>query len=135
MYIKRKEKKTIKIFSSKFFLFVLILVLAGVSKITFEKVTEWNQVREILTLEEEKIKEKAEKNQMLEETSENLKNEEYLAKTVKEKLNLVDIGEKIIYVLPLPKKENNVEENNSEAKLENKSFWQKLKEIFSEEEE
>jgi len=121
---KRKKRTFFTVFSSRLFLFVLILVLAWVGKSTIDKFMSWSQAKDALISEETKIQEEEEKNKSLKETLEYLQSEDYLEKTVKEKLNLAKPGEKIIYVLP-------EEDENSGESLKNEGFWEKLKEIFT----
>lgn len=128
-----KKNSFFKIFSSKIFLFVLILLFAGVAKITIEKFIEVKKAQEIINKEQQNIKEKEEKNKVLEEKLKYFQNKEYLENIAKEKLNLVKPGEKVIYILPKEEKEE--KEKELEEKTEEKmSFWESLKSIFTREE-
>lgn len=120
--LSRKEKHFFSIFSSKIFFFFLILILAGIVKICFGKFQELSWAKDILTSQEVKIKEQKERKEKLKRTFEDLQSEEYLMRILKEKLNLVKPGERVIYILP--------EEEKKEEVIEGKSFLERLKNFF-----
>ncbi len=130
-----KKKGFFKIFSSKLFLFVLILLFAGLAKITIEKFIEVNKAKEILNKEQQRIAEKEAKNLELKEKLKYFQSKEYLENIAKEKLNLVKPGEKLIYILPKEKKKKKEEELKKEKEKEEMSFWESLKSIFIKKEE
>lgn len=129
----KKQKKFVKILSSKLFLFVLILAFAGLAKITIEKYIEVDKAKATLSEEKNKIKEGEKENKELEEELQYFQSKEYIESVAKKKLNLVKPGEKVIYVLPDEEVEEKKEEKKKEEKQE-KTFWQTLREIFSKEE-
>jgi len=124
MKLKKKEKKFIKIFSSKIFLFFLILILAGFSKVCLDKFFEVQEARKIVLEGEEKIKGIELKSKKLEVELKKLQDKKHLENITKEKLNLARPGEKVIYVLP------EEEEKTGEKKTGEKGFWEQLMEIF-----
>ena len=85
----------------------------------------WDQAKDALIAEETKIQEEEEKNEGLKKTLEYFKSEDYLERTIKEKLNLAKPGEKVIYVLP------EKEDKDSEEYFKKEGLWEKLKEIFT----
>lgn len=121
----RKKRTFLTVFSSKLFLFVLILLLAWMGKMTIEKFISWNHSSGTLAVEEEKIQEEEKKKEEFEKTLEYFESEDYLERTAKEKLNLAKPGEKVIYVLP------EKESEEGEESFENEGFWKKLKAIFT----
>jgi cell division protein FtsB len=132
MRVSKKQKKFVKILSSKLFLFVLILLFAGITKITIEKYIEVQKAKATLEEEQKNIKEGEKKSKELEETLKYFQSKEYIESVAKKKLNLVKPGEKVIYVMPEEEKEK--EKKEEEQKEKEKSFWDNLKEIFSKEE-
>ena len=122
---KRKKRTFFTVFSSKLFLFVLILVLAWIGKATINKFMSWDQAKSALISEEVKIQEEKERNKELKETLEYFQSEDYLERTIKEKLNLAKPGEKVIYILP------EKEDRDSEEYFKKEGLWEKLKEIFT----
>ena len=126
MRVNRKQKKFVKILSSKVFLFFLILACAGIVKLTIEKYIEVSKAKATLQTEQERIKEGEDKNKELKNTLKYLQSKEYLEGVAKKKLNLVKPGEKVIYVMPEEEKEE--EKKETEKK---KSFWENVKEIFN----
>lgn len=129
MRVNRKQKKFVKILSSKVFLFFLILVCAGVVKLTIEKYIDVSKAESFLKEQQEKIKEGEEKNKELKNNLKYLQSKEYLESVVKKKLNLVKPGEKVIYVMPEEEKKDEKKETENK-----KSFWESVKEIFNKEE-
>lgn len=132
MRVSKKQKKFVKIFSSKLFLFVLILLFAGITKITIEKYIEVQKAKATLKEEQENIKKGERKSKELEETLKYFQSKEYIEGVAKKKLNLVKPGEKVIYVMPEEEKEG--KEKEEEQEKQKKSFWESVKEIFSKEE-
>ncbi len=123
--MKRLKKKNIFLatFFPKVLCFVLILILAGIVKSSFDKFSNWKEAKNILAFKEETIEKEKEKLNNFKKILDYFQNPEYLERTVKEKLNLVRPGEKVIYVLP-PK------EGQEKKPPETKSFWEKLQEIL-----
>jgi cell division protein FtsB len=125
MQKKQKQKNGFfRVFSSKLFLFLLIIVLAGIGKVTFEKYLSWNQARNTLSTIEKKVQEEKAKSEELNKKVDELQNEEYIERVIKEKLNLAKPGEKVIYIL------SEEEEGREEEVSKNEGLWEKLKEIF-----
>jgi len=124
MKLKKKEKKFIKIFSSKIFLFFLILILAGFSKVCLDKFFEVQEARKIVLEGEEKIEGIELKSKKLEAELKKLQDKKHLENIAKEKLNLARPGEKVIYVLPEEEKKAKEKESRE------KGFWDQLMEIF-----
>jgi len=123
--MRRRKRKNI--FFSRLFFFVLIILLAGLVKANIHKFREWQQARRLLLSQEEKIQKQKEKKQKLERLLECFQNEDYLNNIVKQKLNLVEPEEKIIYVLP------EKEEKEKEETSQPKNFLEQLKQIFKKE--
>jgi len=123
--MRRRKRKSI--FFSRFFFFVLIILLAGLVKANIHKFREWQQARRLLLSKQEKIQKQKEKKQKLERLLECFQNEDYLNNIVKQKLNLVEPEEKIIYVLP------EKEEKEKEETSKPKNFLEQLKQIFKKE--
>jgi len=121
---KRRRNVFSAVFFSRFFFFVLILILAGVAKISFEKFKEWQQAHKILISKEEKIEKQKERKEKLEALLRRLQNEDYLKNITKERLNLVEPEERVIYVLP------EKEEREKEESSKDKGFLEKLREMF-----
>lgn len=119
----RKKNTFLTTFFPKVLCFVLILILAGIVKSSFDKFSNWKEAKNVLALKEETIEKEKEKLNNFKKILDYFQNPEYLERTVKEKLNLVRPGEKVIYVLP-PKEEQ------GKKPPETKSFWERLKEIF-----
>lgn len=124
-----KKKGFFRIFSSKLFLFVLILLFAGIAKITIQKYIEVKGAKDALDKEQKTIQEKEDKNKSLEEKLKYFQSKEYIENVAKEKLNLVKPGEKLIYVLPKEEKEQKEAEQKEQQK--EKSLWESLKSIFN----
>ena len=122
----KKNRKNVfkKLFSSRFFLFILIIVFAGIAKMTFSKFEEWGAAKASFDAKKETIASKEVEKETLEEEIKNSKNERFVEKATKQKLGLVSPGEKVIYVL------NEREEETEEE--EEKGIIEKLKEIFTE---
>lgn len=128
-YISRKKKKNI--FVSKAALFFLIIILAGVINITYEKFKEWYLAKKILIMQEKEIKEAKGRETSLRDSLDYLRSEGYLIRVIKKKLNLVSPGEKVIFVMPEEKKEDDsVQEQETENINFFEKFLRKLKEVF-----
>lgn len=132
--MRRKNKKnTSFIFSSGFFLFILILIFAGISKITVEKFNEWKKIKEVLDLKKKEISLMKEEIDNLKKTLADLENPSYLELIIKERLNLIKEGEKVINVSQ--EKEDKKEDKKIEKKEEGnflKDFLESLKQKFQE---
>jgi cell division protein FtsB len=128
MRFKKKQKKFVKILSSKVFLFFLILLSAGVIKLTIEKYTEVSKARATLKTEKQKIEEGEKKTEEMKAMLKYLTSKEYIESIAKKKLNMVKQGEKVIYVLP-----EKIEKK--EKKEKKKSFWENVKDKFNKKEE
>lgn len=123
MVRKRKQKKSSgRIFSSKIFLFLLIIIAAGAGKLTFDKYYSWTQAKSDISEVEKEIETEKQKNANLKQQASEAQNNEYLENVIKEKLNLVKPGEKVIYVLP--------ENEEPPAKEKEETMWEKVKDIF-----
>lgn len=128
--MRRKNKKNASfIFSSGFFLFILILIFAGISKITVEKFNEWKKIKEVLDLKKKEINLMKEEIDNLKKTLTDLENPSYLELIIKERLNLIKEGEKVI----------NVSQEKEDKKIEKKEegnflkdFLENLKQKFQE---
>ncbi|MFH0987421.1 MAG: septum formation initiator family protein [Patescibacteria group bacterium] len=124
----KKKKGAISLFSSKIFFFLLILVLSGLIRVGYDKFREWSFAKKSLASQEEKIEQAKRRRSDLKNLLNYLQSEGYLIRTVKEKLNLVAPGEKIIFVVP----EEDKEELKIEAKNDNffTTFFRAIKEKF-----
>lgn len=125
----RKRKKFFKVFSSRLFLFLLIIATAGLAKITVEKYLEVSKLKATLQKEEEKVKEDENRLKKLEETIKSFEDKEYLERIVRKKLNLIKPGERVIYVIPEKAKEQKSQENREEKKKD-KNIFEKIKEFL-----
>jgi len=110
-------------------LFLLVIILAWVGKATFEKYLIWSQAKTALSDVEKKIQAEESKKEKLEKEKEETQNEEYLKRIIKERLNLVEPGEKVIYILP------EGEKSSEENKVDEKTLWEKFQSIFTKKEE
>ena len=129
----KKKKNIFTIFSSKLVFFVLILILSAMVKIGFEKFKEWNFARNTLVVQEEKIKEEEGRKGNLKEVLDYLRDERYLVRIVKEKLNLVSPGEKVIVVVPEEEDFSQTKSNETETESFFGRVLQKFREIFKRE--
>jgi len=127
--LSKKRKNIFAIFSSKLFFFLLIIIFSGVVKLSFDKFREWSWARSTLISQEEKIGRGGEREKDLKNMLDYLQTEGYLIRIVKEKLNLVRPGEKVIFVIPEEEKEL-TQEKETENKKTFERFLQTLKEIF-----
>jgi len=127
--VSHKKKNIFKIFYSKLFFFLLILIFSGIVKIGFDKFKEWNFARNALIVEEEKINEEKERKDNLKNVLDSLQDERYFIRIIKEKLNLASPGEKVVIVIP-EKEEVSQEENGQEEEGFFEKILQKLRDLF-----
>ena len=102
-------------------------------KIGFEKFKEWNFARNTLVVQEEKIKEEEERKGNLKEALDYLRDERYLVRIVKEKLNLASPGEKVIVVVPEEGDLYQTKSNENKTESFFGRILQKFREIFERE--
>jgi len=115
-----------KITSSKFFIFLLILILIGiiaaVGKESYRKYQIDKQVADL----EQQIESLKEKNQTLSNLINYFVSEESLEKEARLKLNLVKEGEKLVIISSDKKNEpENRKSNNQKENLSNLERWWK----------
>ncbi len=127
--MKKRRKKFFKVFSSRLFLFLLIIATAGLAKVTVEKYFEVSKAKATLQKEEKKVKEDEGRLKKLEETIESFEDKEYLEKIVRRKLNLIKPGEKVIYVIP-EKVQEEQENSKEKEKKGGINIFEKIKEFL-----
>lgn len=125
----RKRKKFVRILSSRITLFFLIIAVAAMAKVTFEKYIEVSKAKATLKQEEKKTKEAQQRLEKLETEIQYYQSKEYLESIARKKLNLAKPGEKVIYVIPEEKQNENEQKAESQEK-KNKSFWERVKEFL-----
>lgn len=112
-------------FSSKIFVVVLVLVLAGiVIAITKESYRKYQMDKEVVGLEKE-IEAIREKNESLANLLDYFNSERFSEKEARLKLNLLKEGEKLIIISSdkKPDSENQVLENIQEEQVSNFQKW------------
>lgn len=127
---RRGRKKFVKILSSRIILFLLIIAVAAMAKVTFEKYKEVSKAKSTLKEEEKKTKDVQQKLEKLEAEMKYYQSKEYLESIARKKLNMAKPGEKVIYVIPEEEKVKKEEEQKVDQQKKNKSFWERLKEFL-----
>jgi len=122
-YKKKTAQKNDKGFLNTFLVFVLILALGFMMKNIFVKYGEFKKMQEEYLAKEKELSLEKKQNKDLQQKLKLLENEEFLKKETKDKLNLVEPGEKVIYII---KEEN----KNEEEKQSSQNLWDSLKSIF-----
>lgn len=122
-YKKKTAQKNDKGFLNTFLVFVLILALGFMMKNIFVKYGEFKKMQEEYLAKEKELSLEKKQNKDLQKKLKLFENEEFLKKETKDKLNLVEPGEKIIYII---KEEN----KNEEEKQSSQNLWDGLKSIF-----
>lgn len=113
--------------SSKFFIFILILIFIGlITAVAKESYRKYQLDKEIAGLKEE-IESLKEKNQALSNLLSYFSSEESLEKEARLKLNLLKDGEKLVIISPDKKTDskNQASENSREDKVSNFEKWQR----------
>ncbi len=122
-YKKKTAQKNDKGFLNTFLVFVLILALGFMMKNIFVKYGEFKKMQEEYLAKEKELSLEKKQNKDLQQKLKLFENEEFLKKETKDKLNLVEPGEKVIYII---KEEN----KNEEEKQSSQNLWDSLKSIF-----
>jgi len=120
---KKTAQKNDKGFLNTFLVFVLILALGFMMKNIFVKYGEFKKMQEEYLAKEKELSLEKKQNKDLQQKLKLFENEEFLKKETKDKLNLVEPGEKVIYII---KEEN----KNEEEKQSSQNLWDSLKSIF-----
>lgn len=115
--------------SSKFFIFILILILIGiVTAVGKESYRKYQIDKEVASLKKE-IGSLKEKNEFLSNFLDYFNSEKSLEKEARLKLNLAKEGEKLVIITPDKKSDskNQASEDNSEEGVSNfKKWWKYL---------
>ena len=121
---KPSSRKNGKGFLNTFLVFILILILGAMLKNLFVKYGEFKKIQEEYLAKQKELNLEEKQNKALQEKLKLFENEEFLKKEAKEKLNLVEPGEKVIYII----KEGENEEEKEKQSSQN--LWDTLKSIF-----
>lgn len=121
MRTRRKKGGALRKISSKIFLLILILLVGGMAKITYSKFIEVREARELLSQKEKKIQEAKERNQQLEEALQYF--EGNLKEVAKQKLNMVEPNEKVMYVFTESEKEESPQNLDKASKSNSDNFF------------
>jgi len=121
---KPSSRKNGKGFLNTFLVFILILILGAMLKNLFVKYGEFKKIQEEYLARQKELNLEEKQNKALQEKLKLFENEEFLKKEAKEKLNLVELGEKVIYII---KEEENEEEKEKQS---SQNLWDTLKSIF-----
>lgn len=124
-----KKKKSV--FTSRLFCFFLIILLAGAIHVCFKKFEEWRWAEETLTTQEGKIVQEEGKKRRLKDMLDYFLSEGYLIRTIKEKLNLVSPGEKVIFVVPEEEEEDASQDKESKNSGFLEGILRRIEEVFS----
>lgn len=116
-----------KFTSSKFFIFILILILIGViTAVTKESYRKYQISKETTGLKKE-IESLKKENELLSNILDYLNSEKSLEKEARLKLNLLKEGEKLVIIIPDKKtdSENQLLEDAEKEQASNFEKWQK----------